>query len=236
MLPGIKPALFGVGATGNDSYTKLLLHFDGADNSTIYKDSSLAAHGNATLAGSTKLLVAQKKFGVSSAWFDGSTGYATFPNHADYNFGAGPFTVEWYEYRQTATGGAGPIVRDTGVLYTPWLVGYYSAPNLLFYASSNATAWDISNGRSFGAAELNVWHHFAVTRSGDTFYMFRDGVQMQAWGVSAGLAFPAGGNPLALGCAWQGQFYGGFLDEVRISKGVCRWTASFSPPSAPYGP
>jgi hypothetical protein len=29
--------------------------------------------------------------------------------------------------------------------------------------------------------------------------------------------------------------WGGWLDEIRVSKGIARWTANFTPPASPYG-
>ena len=53
MLPGITPALFGARAAspGNDSFTKLLAHFEGANNYNWFFDSSLTSHGYATVTG-----------------------------------------------------------------------------------------------------------------------------------------------------------------------------------------
>ena len=33
----------------------------------------------------------------------------------------------------------------------------------------------------------------------------------------------------------MGYFFNGYLDELRISKGIARWTSDFTPPSSPYG-
>ena len=33
--------------------------------------------------------------------------------------------------------------------------------------------------------------------------------------------------------AYAGQFYSGWLDEIRISKGIARWAGGFAPPNAP---
>lgn len=233
MLPGITPALFK--GSQIDAYTKLLLHFDGANNSTVFTDSSPSAHGNAVIggsAGAAKVSTAFSKFGGSAAFFDGATGWSRYASSVDWEFGGGDFTVDWWEYRQAGGVGCAPIVRDNSILYTPWMLGYYQAPNLVFFASSNATSWDISSAQPFGALELNVWHHFAVSRNGNTFYLFRDGVLGAAFGSS--LAFPANGGAVAIGGSWQNQYFGGFFDEVRISKGIARWTANFTPPTAPY--
>ena len=51
--------------------------------------------------------------------------------------------------------------------------------------------------------------------------------------------FPAGSNPLSIGAChigWSARYMTGQIDEVRVSKGIARWTSNFTPPSAPYEP
>jgi len=232
MLPGNTPALFGAAVPGNDAFTKLLLHCNGANASTVFTDASLSAKGNASVFGNAQISTAQSKFGGASALFDGAGDYLQYPNHADWNFGAGNFTIDWWERRTAATAGCPVVARDGAVTFTHWVCGYSNGSNaMLIYMSSNGSSWDVANGQSLGALELNVWHHFAIVRSGNTFYGFRDGVQTATWTSTA--TFGAATGSLAIGM-WSSQFFPGYIDELRISKGIARWTTNFTPPTAPY--
>jgi hypothetical protein len=212
-----------------DKSTVLLLHGDGANNSTVFTDSSLGKHGNATIAGGTPIIsTAQAKFGGSSIYFNGSS-FITFPNHGDWEFVTNDFTIDWWEYRTVA--GYNALARESSIVYTPWQLGYASGGNQLLYMTSNGTAFDIANGRTMGAQALNVWVHYAVVRSGTTFFTFRNGVQVDTW--TSALAFVPNGNPLSLGASQNAIYFTGYLDEVRISR-VARWTAPFTPPAAAY--
>ena len=79
-----------------------------------------------------------------------------------------------------------------------------------------------------------MWNHFAVTRQGSTFRAFKNGVQKSTW--TSALAIKSNANPLCIGAAQNGQNVNSFMDELRISKGIARWTANFTPPKQPYGP
>lgn len=67
-------------------------------------------------------------------------------------------------------------------------------------------------------------------------YLFLDGVQV---GNSATAQNIQGTNSnLVIGALPDGtsQFFPGYLDELRITKGLARWTSNFTPPVAPYSP
>ena len=236
MLPGITPALFGVvGASpGNDAFTKLLLHFDGPNNSTIIVDSSPAKHGTATVAGPAYLTAGGIIGGA--ALVNVANAYIAFPNSADWEFGAGDFTVDWWEYRNAAVGCS--VARDLSTTYCPFFLHFGS--NGEIYMTSTGSSWDIANGAagvpspSFGPATLSVWNHFAVTRQGNTFRAFKNGVQKSTW--TSALALKSNTNPLCIGAAQNGQNVNSYMDEFRISKGIARWTANFTPPTKPYAP
>ena len=102
---------------------------------------------------------------------------------------------------------------------------------LEFFASSNGSSWGIAEAKSMGSLSLNEWVHFAVVRSGSTWYLFKNGQQTDTW--SSGLALAAGSNNWALGIYNNGNWFQGYIDEYRIST-IARWTTNFTPESGPY--
>jgi hypothetical protein len=237
MLPGITPALFGARAAspGNDSFTKLLAHFEGANNYNWFFDSSLAAHGYATVTGAATVQNGSPLGASGNGVLSQSNSYLTWPNSADWEFGAGDFTVDWWEYRSAAGGAA--ICRDVTTVYCPFLLNWTNAGEI--YMTSTGSSWDIANGAGglpnpgFGQL-LTTWTHLAVTRQGNTFRAFRDGVLKSTW--TSSLALKSNTNPLSIGVGQTSNYFVGYMEEVRISKGIARWTANFTPPSKAYGP
>jgi hypothetical protein len=78
---------------------------------------------------------------------------------------------------------------------------------------------------------LSAWHHIAMTLSGTTIRVFLDGVSDGSGTISGSpredsAALCVGSN--------NNNAVNGYIDELRISKGVARWTATFTPPTTPY--
>jgi hypothetical protein len=82
-------------ADGNDTYTKVLLHFDGSDASTTITDSNSGGSAHTwTAAGNAQIDTAQYKFGGASGLFDGTGDWVTTPDHADFTLGSSDFTID----------------------------------------------------------------------------------------------------------------------------------------------
>jgi hypothetical protein len=218
MLPQHTPTLFG----GRDAYTKLLLHFD-----NNYTDSSPTAKGNGTMFGAGTFNSSIFKFGTHS-FANGQNAYITFPNHADWGFGAGDFTIDMWYY--TTNAGA-MLSRDLPSTFVPFLL-YNPGGGPLFYSSSNGSAWDLANAVSMGPNTGGRFMHLAVTRQGNNWRTFQDGVVYGSWSASG--AVMANSNPLCIGAYANANNAGGYTDELRISKGIARWTGTFTPPTVPY--
>lgn len=223
--------------SGIDGFTKLLLHCDGVDATTTFTDASSAAHGGATVNGNAQVDTAQSKFGGASLLLDGVGDYLTYSNHADWELGSGDFTIDWWERRSSASVGGGAMARHANSNFAPWVLTKSDGANLRFFASSNGSSWDIADNVDLGAIELNAWHHFAIVRSGNIFFCFRDGAYQAIF--SSDKSFFASSAALSIGRVWdssspaQGDFPG-WMDEIRISKGVARWTSPFTPPAIAY--
>lgn len=77
----------------DDSYTKALLHFNGIDTSTTFRDESGKTW---TGGGTAQLDTAQKKLGTASLLLDGNSDYISTPDHADFDVGSGDFTIDFW--------------------------------------------------------------------------------------------------------------------------------------------
>ena len=210
-----------------------LLHFDGANNSTTFTDQT----GKVWTRGGNSLPVistAQSVFGGASGLFTGvnvtGSSYLTSPSSTDFNFGTGAFTIEGR-------------VRPTSV--TALNCGYFSRPNadashsspvliyqnsdsLLLYASSTGTSWDVANAVVIGTLSLNTWASWAVTRSGNTFRTFFNGVQASTFTSAASLMADSGNAVVGAHYETNGNSVQGYMEEMRITKGVARYTGNYT--------
>ena len=81
------------------------------------------------------------------------------------------------------------------------------------------------------AISLNVWTHVAVVRYNATTKIYINGTQSgSSW---ADITNYGTTKPLRIG-AWYNALYGftGYIDDVRITKGVARYTTTFAVPTA----
>jgi hypothetical protein len=225
-----------VGTTTGDVYypqTSLLMHFNGTNGSTTMTDNS-KNNLTVTATNGAAISTAQSKFGGSSVLFDGTNDYVSVTNNSAFDFGVGDFTIEYWEYR-TLSSTLSPILSRHSNNYAPYLIGWYdsSVAYLSLYMSSNGSSWDIASGVSMGVITTNVWTHYAVTRQGNTFRTFQNGIQISTFTSAA--TFPAGVGPLEIG-RYEGTYYfkGGYIDELRITKGIARYTSNFTPSTTQF--
>ncbi|MBU2702277.1 hypothetical protein Ga0466249_003404 [Sporomusaceae bacterium BoRhaA] len=215
-----------------DQYTVSLLHFDDG----IKDESGKVWTANGGAAISTN----QSKMGSKSLYLAGNQ-YLSTPNTTDFDFGAGDFTIDWWEYRTAAPTGNGALFcRGTSIQKSPIVIGIdvnANSTNEAFSGSSNSNIlrpsdYDIALGSIFGTYDLNRWNHFAVCRKDTKFYLFKNGVLTTTF-TSAG-AFAVVDSTSLIGKDRDNEVYFiGYIDEFRISKGIARWTENFTPETPP---
>lgn len=217
-------ALQGVPAEGDPHFgtVSLLLHMDGAEGSTTFTDSS-GFSKDVVAVGNAKISTAQNKWG-GSLMLDGSGDYLYAPAHTDFVFGTGDFTVElWINTTTTAE----KILVEQYEGGTSWQFAVRSG-KLTWYSSTY-----VLDGNT--AVNNGAWHHVAATRSAGTLRFFVDGVLDGTATLSADytkqMALGIGAQVVARNSAYD---FLGYIDELRITKGVARYTASFAPPTAAF--
>lgn len=219
------------GVAAIDSYTKLLLHFEGSDEGTVFTDSSSYAN-TVTCFNGAQTEADFFKFGSTSGEFDGFDAYAESTS-SNYVIGSGDYTIEFFMRRegvQLAGTNHGIVdLRSSGDTNAPRFAINSSAElNVRIDGSDRFTTSALTNGQ---------WYHVALTRSGGVHRFFLDGVLQGSYSSSTSYT----STDVTLGVFYNRKTdtpqefqYNGQLDELRLSVGIARWTSSFSPPTSAY--
>lgn len=199
----------------------LLVHGLGADESTAIVDSS--GYGRTlTLNGNTRISTVESIFDGSSIAMDGAGDNITFADVAEMDLGTGDFTVEaWVNFNNTTDMGllgGGPGSYDFAFVSSTMRLG------------RSYTAWDQSATFS---RSTDVWYHVAWSRVGTTLGMFVNGTQISS--ETNGNAY----NVATTGLIGQSttpsdRLFNGYIDELRVTKGVGRYTITFTPPAGRF--
>jgi hypothetical protein len=204
--------------------TQLLLNYTNAGVIDSTADNVLQTVGNAQIS------TTQSKYGGSSMYFNGSSGFLKFPPSQNFNFGGGDFTVEFWVYRVGAGSSGSDRLFQTadGDVYTGITV-FESSGSISVFVSISGGSWDLSV--ALGTIS-NTWSHVAITRSGANFRTFLNGVNTttNSLGTSA-LYFSPTQTPI-IGGQTSGRVFNGYIDDFRITKGVARYTGNFTPPTS----
>lgn len=157
--------------------------------------------------------------------------YLRVPHSEDFNFGSGDFTIEfWIKFNSWA--------NDRAVLTKGWpssgaaafFIYVHNNSRMAFYSSSNGGNWDIADSVTIATGlVINTWYHVAITRSGSTLRTFINGSLTSSWNNGAALVNNVS-KSLTIGNGDTGQHpIDGWIDGLRISKGVARYTSGFVP-------
>lgn len=187
---------------------------------------SVTAHGNAQID------TAQSKYGGASAFFDGDGDYLTVAYSDDWDFGSGDFTIDGW-VRFTAIDVYQGIVSQHVDGMNSWYLGISAMNRLEIYFKDTTIKGSFYQTSALPGLAINTWYHIAVARSSSTCYMFINGVSQPVFQATAFGTIGSIAANLEVGRAEGGNCFNGYIDEFRISKGIARWTADFTPPTGP---
>jgi len=141
------------------------------------------------------------------------------------------FTVEAWVY-VIGTSAVQSIINAWGSAGNKsWFLGVHSDNKFRFIVSTDGTAEIVAESDS---AYSVGWHHVVGVRSGSTTMLFVDGVKQSSTGSVSGALYQRSACSIGVIAGSTSSPFGGYMDEIRVSKGVTRWTSDFSPPFAPY--
>ena len=201
----------------------------GSDNDVSASIACTSSTKAITSNGDPSASSVRSNFYNGSFHFDGTGDYLSVGSASDFEVGSDDFTIEmWLNMDATSS-----------TCSTFFSKGNSSSVGTEFL-SVQTTGANTTIGFFFGSGtallsstefNLDTWHHVAVTRSGNTFRLFIDGDQKTsttssttlATGVSAGVIVAAQSFDVSA----DGRKYNGYMQDLRVYKGVAKYTSDF---------
>ena len=219
------------------SNVELLLAFDKSDvtGSNCFFDYSqrksiIIKNGNATLS------TVQKKYGDTSLYLDGSGSYLTSLNNPVFAVGSNDFTVELWTYMTSL-----PSAYKRWLSYCKPSPAVAADESFLFEMdTTNKLLGAVVIGTTYytitdpSAITINTWIHWAL-RAGTVLTMYRNGVSVGTVAIPTGAVTDSSTHQLYIGRfpTVAARDFAGYMDDIRLTKGVARYTTTFTPPA--YG-
>ncbi len=218
-----------IAADPNWSSVTFLLNTNGADNSTTFTDASTGAHSITALA-NAKITSNRAVFDTISA--------LRVPRNVAHHFGSGDFTVEargdFTNQELTGDVAIAAVWKSGGL---SWFFGIDNSRRLVFYYSTDGSSGTFSAFTSVTVPTFGTDFEVAASRISGVLRLFINGVKRYEGTHSAALHSPAT-TPLTIGGVDYSapQLRGTIVHRrMRITKGVGRYSADYTPTSGPFG-
>jgi hypothetical protein len=211
-----------------DDNTVLLLHMDG----DALVDSSSNEYPITVLGTATQSSI-DKKFGDKSLLLNTTSLGLSIPDSNDWYIDNGSFTFDcWVNFKNYSGTAYHSVFAQRVDATNRWGLDYLPGdPGFRYY--------HIGGGRSYTVGYYNftpsnnTWYHIALVKDGSNVDMYVNGNKIGTTFID-NEGIPDYSSPLLVGYDATHDEFDGYIDELRISKGVARWTSDFTPPTAPY--
>lgn len=219
----LNPYRFVAGSTNDPHWASVhsLVHFNAADGTTTLtcqKGVPYILQGNPVIQSGSAL------YGSGGGKFFGTNGYNCWKTSGVGGYFAAAFTME-------------AMVRFTDATqeWIPFSIDHNSY-GLIPYLSGGVIKLQTFGGVISGVTPVSPgqWVHIAVVKSAGMAYLYVNGVLQGSKsndGLSWKSALTLGGAPSYYG---QIRNFKGDMDEFRMTDGVARYTANFTPPNSAF--
>ena len=219
----------GAGRTFYDNLV-LAMPFNAATGLTDVssRNRNPAAYGNVSISSTIS------KYYGSSAKFDGNGDYLELVNNTDFQFGIGDWSIEfWWNGQPTGSYTSQISTLISSFESGTWRVGTrFDSGNEIYFSRGTGSAF--TDVRFTVNVNDGNWHHIAFVRYSGTIIPFVDGINKTANLLSGSVSDSNSmttTNPVKIGYNSRDNAYiNGFLQDLRIYKGIAKYTANFTPP------
>jgi hypothetical protein len=200
--------------------TSLLLGFT---NGAIFDNTEI---NNLETLNSAQISTSVFKYGTGSIRTNSGNSYLSTPIKNQLQL-SGDFTVECWAYVVNDSAYATLLDCSAAGGYNGWFFEYSTTRGLVFATGSSGVSYTTTPA-------LNTWTHLAATRQSGTIRLFINGTLVSSGSVPG---YADASLPLLIGAAngyttiW---YFDGYIDDIRITNGIARYVATFTPPTAAF--
>jgi hypothetical protein len=206
------------------SSPSLLLNFTNAGVIDATAKNVLETVGNAQIS------TTQSKWGGGSISFDGTGDYLKAPDDVNWDLGSSNFTIEAWVYPTASP--LQPILIGQWTSSYAWLLTLSNDSNrylrgILYNGSFNDYV-------STSPLQLNNWNHCAMVRESNTVSLYLNGSRVYTTTFTGSVSTSTSAVTVGANASGADPFTG-YMDDVRITKGLARYTGStYTTPTAPF--
>jgi hypothetical protein len=212
--------------------TVLVMHGDGTNGATVFTDEK---GGNITSYGTVVTSTTVYKFGTSSIYFPGASSRLSTDISPNYSFGSGNFTVEFW-YTSVSKVSSYPLIIGNSKAWgsNAWGINdrhdaYPTKFTVFIYNALNGPLI-VSNT----TVTNNTTYHLALVRNGNTISLYVNGTLDSSATISVSLDSNSS-DAIVIGNGYDGtQPVNSYVDDLRLTKGIARYTSNFNVPTAAF--
>lgn len=154
----------------------------------------------------------------------------------EWNFGSQDWTIEFWMYTN--------VIAQSCTIFNniEFSSGYGTFNFMLLGGDLSFFSFDtggnfLANFNSPVALPINQWNFVTAVRSGGTIILYLNGISVatSTFSPSAQCYFPGADDYINFGgYSDNTNLFDGWLDDIRVTKGVARYNSNFAPPIAPF--
>lgn len=220
----------------------LLLTGQGTAGSTAIVDSSPNAWAVTNGSNRVTYSATSPQIGTTSMRFPGTGNYLRIPQVGVANVGTGNFTIEaWMKFDSVST--TQTLLWFNGVLDGNGYAGIRVdisttyGPVFRHYLSSTAGSWRTTSLVTTTSMSTNTWYYWTMVRNGATITVYVNGVAEATYNIAANSIYSnvaenwiGAKNFGTAGSPSVNQPMAGYIEQLRFTTGVARYTTNFTPP------
>lgn len=222
------------------SYVTNLLHFEGANGSTIITDQKGYTW---TCSGNAQISTERSASGVASSRFDGADDKITSASSASfYNFlhNGSTWTFECSLYLDSTTGSTSRVIftNNLGISSNIGIVIFiYATGQIGVNITRGVSSSFVFNLISSSVVSAGMFHKIAIVHDQSASYdlnVYLDGVMVAQADHSNPYSTADAYDNASIGATSSNTFdFLGNIDELRITNGIARYSAAYAP-SLPF--
>jgi len=232
------------------THSNALVHFSANNDNVNIRDNSMTTGitagsvvGGNTVGPVGSTAVSDPFGGTDKVLYFNGEDYLILGGGSDmqpesYTLGTSDFTIETWIRMVSSSNGTKIIADFRGASDA----GFYPLINIDYTASGGKLRFHTNNAYQIESAAdaltLDTWHHVAICRSGTSTKMYVDGTQVGSTYSNSNNYVCGAQRPVIGNMGYNNDFttyaFTGYLYDFRISKGLARYTANFTPPTESF--